>query len=202
MALDEELAYAKTRMTISKEEEEKIEEDEGIEVEEDEEKEEEMEKMEAMTRLIYDTKQIRFDDRKRRVTDLQECARVTLPRPLDTKHEALIEMRRGTNEKIYKEYRYEVCNKKDEVQGNLTEDEKDGLRSLQKRMKEQEIIMMKTDKSGKLCIISREEYIKMGEEHAKKDREIDRREIIEKVKQLNGHVFFWANMWGSGEAYN
>ena len=34
-------------------------------------------------------------------------------------HEALIEMIRGTNEKIYKEYRNEVCNKKGEVQGTL-----------------------------------------------------------------------------------
>jgi hypothetical protein len=45
------------------------------------------------------------------------------------------------------------------------------------------------------------EYIKMGEEHAKKDKEIDRREIIEKENQLNGHVFFWAKIWGSGEAH-
>ena len=42
LALDEELAYAKARMTISKEEEEKLEEDEVIE--EDEELEEELEK--------------------------------------------------------------------------------------------------------------------------------------------------------------
>ena len=85
--------------------------------------------------------------------------------------------------------------------GDLTEDEKDGLRSLQKRMKEQEIIIMNTEKSGKLCIISREVYMKIGEEHTKKDKEIDRREIIEKEKQLIDHVFFWAKMWGSGEAH-
>ena len=121
-----------------------------------EEKEEEIEKQEAMTRQIYDTTDRRFDDRKRRVTDLKECARVTLPRPLDTKHEALIEMRRGMNEKIYNGYRQESCNKKGEVQGNLIEEEKDGPRSLQKRMKNQEVIVMKTDKSGKPCIISRD----------------------------------------------
>ena len=41
-----------------------------------------------------------FHDRNRRATDLKECARITLPKPLDTKHEAIIEMRRGTNNKI------------------------------------------------------------------------------------------------------
>jgi hypothetical protein len=74
-----------------------------------------------------------FDDRKRRATDLQECSRITLPKPLSTKHEANIEMRRSNNEKIYSKYRGEFCNKRGEVQGNLTPEEKDGLRSLQKR---------------------------------------------------------------------
>ena len=115
-----------------------------------EEQERELDKLDAMTRQIYNTKERRFDDRKRRVTDLKEYARVTLPRPLDTKNEALIEMRRGTNEIIYNDYRKEVGNKKGEIKGNLTEDEKDGLKSLQKRMKEQEIVIMKTEKSGKM----------------------------------------------------
>ena len=80
---------------------------------------------------------------------------MTLPRPLDTKHEALIDMRRGVNGKVYNEYRKEACNKKGEVKGNLTQQETDGLASLQKRMREQEIIVMKMDKSGKMFLITR-----------------------------------------------
>ena len=57
LSLDEELAFAKARMTINKEEEEKLdEEDEGIE-EEDEEEEMEREKDEARSRQIYDTRE-------------------------------------------------------------------------------------------------------------------------------------------------
>ena len=81
------------------------------------------------------------------------------------------------------------------MKGNLTEDEKEGLRSLQKRIRENDIIIIKTDKSGKMAVISRDEYIKMGEEHTGRDQEIDRKEIIEKEKQLNGHVFFWVKIW-------
>ena len=105
-----------------------------------------------MTRQIYNTKERIVDDRKRRVTDLKQYARVTLARPLDTKNEALIEMRRGMNERIYNDYRKEVCNKKGEIKGNLTEKEKEGLRSLQKRMREQELVIVQTDKSGKMCV--------------------------------------------------
>ena len=123
-----------------------------------------------MTRL-YDTRERRFDDQKRRVTDFSECARVTLPRPIETKNEAMIEIRRNTNGNIYNKYREEVCNKRGEVKGNLTEEEKDGLRSLQKRMREKEIILMKSEK---LFITTREEYMKMGEEHTQRDEKIDR----------------------------
>ena len=48
LAMDEELAFAKARMTINKEEEEKLDDDDGIEV--DEEEEMERGKDEARTR--------------------------------------------------------------------------------------------------------------------------------------------------------
>ena len=51
-------------------------------------------------------------------------------------------------------------------------------------------MILKTDKSGKLCVATREEYERMGHEHTKKDVEIGRKQIIEMEKQLNGHVFF------------
>jgi hypothetical protein len=138
LVIEEEMAYAKIRMTINKEVEEKLdEEDEGLgqEGEDDTEGEEEQEKIEAEARQVYNPRRRIFDDRKRRATDLKECARVTLPRPMETKNEAIIEMRRGTNEQIYNTYTEEVCNQKGEVKGNLSEEEKDGLRRLQKRIK-------------------------------------------------------------------
>ena len=200
MAMDEELAYAKARITLKKEQDEKLEDDdEGIGEEPTEEEEEQQEKLEAQTRQIYNPTTRTFDDRRRRVTDLKECSRVTLPRQLNIENEALIEMRRGTNGQIYEKYRKEECNQKGEVKGNLTEDEKDGLKSLQRRMKSQEIIILKTDKSGKLCVTNREEYLRMGKDHTEKDIEVDRKQVIEIEKQLNGHVFFWSKVWGSGD---
>ena len=59
-----------------------------------------MEKLEAEARQIYDPKRRIYDDRKRRVTVLKECARVTLPKPADTRNEALIKMRRIRRIKI------------------------------------------------------------------------------------------------------
>ena len=200
LAHDIELAGAKARMTIAKEEGEKLEEDEEIDI--DEEEERKLEKIDAQTRQIYDPIERRFNDQKRRVTDLSECSRVTLPKPLSTQQESMLEMRRGENEKTYDGYRKEYCNKKGDVPGNLSDREKDGLKSLQKRIREKKIIIMKTDKSGKLCVATREEYLRLGKVHTGKDENIERKGIIEIEKQLNGHVFFWAKMWGSGDDHN
>ena len=49
-------------------------------------------------------------------------------------------------------------------------------------MREGEIIILKTNKSGKLCLTTREDYKRMGEEHVKKDEKIDRKGIIGKEK--------------------
>ena len=113
-----------------------------------------------------------------------ECSRVTLPRPLPTDQQTLIEMRRGIHSKIYRQYRQEKCNKNGEQKSNLSDEQQPGLKSLKK---DKEIVVLKTDKSGKLCVATREEYIKLGQVHTSKDKRVYSREIIEIEKNINGH---------------
>ena len=93
---------------------------------------------------------------------MDECSRVTLPKPLPTNEETLIEMRRGIHSKIYNHYRKKKCGKNGEQAPNLTEEQQRGLKSLKLRIKNKELVELKTDKSGKLCVATREEYVKMG----------------------------------------
>ena len=88
-------------------------------------------------------------------------------------------MCRGIHAKIYKDYRKERCKKNSEQESNLTEQQQKGLKSLKKRIQEEEILIVKTDKSGKLCVATVEEYIRMGKEHAGKDKLVGRKEIEE-----------------------
>ena len=71
---------------------------------------------------------------------------------------------------------------------NLSDIEIRGLRSILKRLRDSELIIMKTDKSGKFCIVSIEDYLRMGQDHISKDKEIGRLEVIEIDKLLNGQV--------------
>ena len=189
--LDEELAFAKTRMQITKENDEKVEDEDAIELTEEEQ--ERYDEMDAECRQIFDPVEKVFDNRKRRVTDLKECSRVTLPKPMKEKDEALIEIRRDVFGKTN-------C-KKDLQESNLSKDEMDGLESLPEKIRKKDLIVLKTDKSGKFCVVSQDEYRKMGAVHTSKDKLISQRDVVEIEKQLNGHSTFWCKMWRIGDAH-
>ena len=160
---EQEASIAKLRMETNKEKEyEGYTKEERIE----------SELIEAENRMVFDPRERVHDNRKKRATDLRECARVTLPKPLTPEEESRIEVRKRTQKETYESYRKKNTNKKGDQKSNLTKGEKNGLKSLQKRIKNEEIMVMKTDKSGKFVVTTPENYIKMGEEHTKKDEEI------------------------------
>ena len=198
---DQELAFAKTRIQISKELEEMIDDENG-EAQQHEMTEEDRKKdaeLEAKSRQIFDPVERVFDDRKRRVTDLKECSRVTLPKPLPPEEEAKLEMRRQTQQRIYDAYRRANCKNGGKQRSNLTDSEQSGLKSLMKRITAREIIVMKSDKSSRFIVTDEENYRAMGMAHTGKDRKVDRREINEIEKTLNAHCHAWGKMWNSGQ---
>merc|ERR1712105_451297 len=143
-----------------------------------------------------------FDCRKKRVTDLDENSRVHLPKPLPPSEEATIEMRRAIYLETFNKHKNEFCNKRGEQVSNLDEDEEKGLKMLKKRIKNGELIVMKTDKSNKFAVTSVDNYLKMGQAQIKNDKEINRQEICEREKILNGHSKMWCKMLSIGENFN
>ena len=204
LEFDQEAAFAKIRMEIQQELDEDLQgggsdDDDDADEERDEEIREKAEEIMARSRQNYDPIEGVYDDRKRRVTDLAECSKVHLPRPLPPEYEACIEMRRNAQQKIYNNFVENNCNKKGEQRSNLTRSEKEGIKKLGKRRKDMEIVIMNTDKSGRFVIASMEEYKLMGETHIKKDKIVSVTEIDLIEKQLNGHCIAWAKMNSSGE---
>ena len=54
-------------------------------------------------------------------------------------------------------------------QSNLSESQKAGLRDIENMMKEKKHIVIKTDKSDRLCLLSENDYVKTGEPHVTED---------------------------------
>ena len=157
---------------------------------------------EAKNRQVFDPIDKNYDARKRRATDLQECSRITLPKPLSPDEEANLDIRRRTQMEIFKKYKDKNTNKNGEQLTNLTKQEKEGLKSIQKRIQEGSIKVIKTDKSSKLAATTQEDYLRMGNEHVEKDKKITRQEVIDMEVNLNGHNRAWANIWGSGKDHD
>ena len=94
------------------------------------------------------------------------------------------------------------CNDKGEQKTNLKTNEARGLRKLRKRIKNKEILAVKTDKSGKITVIGRDLYEKLGKENCRQDRQITDCEHRQIEKRINDHTRFWTRMVKSGENHN
>ena len=164
-----------------------------------EEERKEDEEAEAYNRMIYNPKERVFDNRRRRVTDLKQCSRITLPKPLSTDEESRLEVRKRTNKELYEKYRTKNTNSKGEQRTNLTKDEKLGLKTLQERINKDEVIIMKTDKSNKFVVTTPDNYVKMGEEHTAKDKEITWKQMRELETVVSSHTMAWDSIWNTGE---
>ena len=63
-------------------------------------------------------------------------------------------------------------------------------------MRDKELVITSTDKSSRFSIMSREQYLKAGYEHTKKDREISWDMVKYLQSQVNGHMWWLSNIVG------
>ena len=142
-----------------------------------------------------------IDQRKRKVTDLKGNSKIYLPKPLAANKEANISLRRDRYHEIFHKYKQENCNKSGEQKSNLTFQQRKGLKKLSKRIRDREIFLMLTDKSGKFAVVSPEIYLKMGLVHTKKDKQISWEKVNELQREQNGHCSMWLKMSNMGENF-
>ena len=84
----------------------------------------------------------------------------------------------------------------------MTLKEKRGLNKLQKRIRKDEIVVVKTDKSGKLLVMKKEDYIRMGIKNNEEDREMTRKEVKEVEKSINEHTRMLTKVFNIGEEHD
>ena len=128
--------------------------------------------------------------------------RVTLPKSSSPEMEALIEVRRKRARMLYDQCIKKLGEGAEKGKDNLTLGEKRGLKSLRKRVAEGEIIICQTDKSGRFCVLSREQYQQAGKVHTMNDKKISMEEQAEIERGLNGHVRWWGAIWDLGSTWS
>ena len=153
--------------------------------------------------LVYDPLKNRLNFNNRRVTDYKHNKKVILPGPMTSDLELESELRRKLYLKSFNEYiqKEEIQpkdrkNTKKEIL-NLSKNELKGLDSLKKRIKNNELVVTTTDKSGRLAVLTEKQYVEAGECHTKKDCQIGWNEIKYLQGQINSHTWWLSSIIGN-----
>ena len=144
-----------------------------------------------------------LDYRKRRTTDIKGNSRVILPQKMRTfDEEAKLEMVRQETRGAMKRFIEEKCAQGGKQKSNLTRGETRGLRSLKKRVKEGELTILPTDKTGLFAVMTRETYTLCGLDHTKGDTKVGWEDLKRSQSELNGHTSMMIKIFGIGKAWN
>ena len=162
----------------------------------------EAEWQETKSELPYDFETKNLDFGRQKATNMKNNKRLKLPKAASVETEALLEVRRRTAARIYDECIKELGKGAELGMDNITEKERKALKSLKKKVAEGILIICQTDKSGRFCVLSREQYLKAGATHTDKDRKIYLEEHQEIQRSLNGHMRWWNTIWSVGLGWN
>ena len=121
------------------------------------------EELSAEARTAFDDKNRIFDLNKIRVTDYKKNSRVILPRAQTPEQESKLEVVRVELMEQHNKRVRENCNCRAEQPMNLSDPEKDGLKTIRIRMRNGEIVIIPTDKSGRFAVMLMNTYICAGE---------------------------------------
>ena len=69
---------------------------------------------------------------------------------------------------------------------------------MNKRVKNGELEVGLTDKSGKLCVIAKEMWEKMGQVHVNKDKEVTWDEVQAAQRRIKGHLRYMSHIMNPG----
>ena len=115
--------------------------------------------------------------------------------------EAKLEMARQELRGTMARYMREKCGKKGRQKSNLTLGEMRGLKSLKDRIKNGELVVLKTDKTGLFAVMTRDTYTECGLHHTRGDTKVGWEDIKKSQNEVNGHCSMMIKILGIGEAW-
>ena len=170
-------------------------------------------------RYIFDPFKKEIDFSKSRPTDYKLNTRIKLPKPLSTDEEFQCETRKRVYMKVCddfiktKDSESRTVNKDHQKETekhtldhgknrhknkkflNIDKKESVGLINLQKRIRNNEIVVTPTDKSGRFSVMTHQQYIEAGHEHTNKDIPTDWAGVRYLKNQVNNHMWWLTKIW-------
>ena len=142
------------------------------------------------SKRVYDQEEGKVDFRKKRVTDMATCKRITVPNAAEASKEAKIQVLVNNLEDAVRR------NQKKEAEclkaggpdslSTMSEAARRGKQRILEREKAGELVLLASDKSGKLAVMSPTLYKDCMQPHIEGDTEHTREEVVEAERQFNG----------------
>ena len=139
----------------------------------------------------------------KRVTDLPTCRRTIPPRSLPISQTLVLNNLKSRLCEVSRGYMSDHCNDKGFIKkSNITEEEALGIRSIQRRVAEREWTVMPSDKSGKLTVNLRDNYLERLKAHTEGDQVVTVEDRGRLEKEMNAHTVQWGRILNLGAKWN
>ena len=150
----------------------------------------------------YNSEKKVLDFSKLKVTELPTCRRITLPGCEDESLELQLRITKEKMMNVVKEYKLKYCDGKGNIKdGNLTRQQKDGLKECKDMNKTDKQVYYMTDKSRMMSVDTPGNYVDAMKKHTQNDEKINARDVSEIEKKMNGHAVMFARFLKMGEKW-
>ena len=121
-----------------------------------------------------------------RATDLKNNKRVIITKPDDDEEEIRRNSVKKELELVFVNYMKDNCDKSGNLkESNLSKKQVNSIKTLKDNMKDEDLVCMETDKTGKFGLDKKENYVRKMKKHMKNDDTIKMKDVRKIEKELN-----------------
>ena len=137
-----------------------------------------------------------------RATDLPTVQRLFPPQPSTIRREVIMQSIKDKMLNKVHEYKEKHCNDKGFIKNsNVTRAVSDGIKSIKERIRDKEVVVFATDKTGELSIDSTSNYLDALKKHTVNDRKIDKKTVKTLENRCNDHLKQFNKMFSVGATF-
>ena len=138
-----------------------------------------------------------------RATEIPTVQRLYTPNPGTVEEEVIMENIKMKMINTAREYMKEYCDEKGNIKNNnLSKEEAEGLKEIKDKIKNGDIVVFATDKSGRFSVDTPENYIEAVQKHTTDDIEITTEGVTQREHKINLHMRQFNKMFRVGEEHD
>ena len=164
---------------------------------------EEWERKQLKEREVYCEETNTMDFSNRRVTDIPTCRRTIPPQPLPPEETTILTNLKSRLKGVTKTYVKDRCDRNGNLKkNNLTKEEAEGIKSIKKKVKEEEWVIVQSDKSKRMTANTKQNYLKRLDAHTEGDTDVSLEEEKKIEREMNATTLQLARILRLGGKWN